>query len=156
MPDMKFLRDVVVGSRNQAMKQDPAEELMRLSQDPLLLHAYLQPHERDKPDPVSTATDVRLSAQLQSLGERHFDRRAKDHVSAATARYSLRELLFEPSLHPEAFGATAEDKEMAIEEEALHAADVMPPNLVGGIVIACGIVLIAVSIADVLAIRWIN
>lgn len=156
MPDMKFLRDVVVGSGNQAMKQDPAEELMRLSQDPLLLHAFLQPHEHASHEPVLTAADGQLETQLQRLGERHFDRRAKDNVSAATARYSLREILFEPSLHPEAFAATGEDKETAIEIEALDSVDIMPPNLVGGILVACGIVLLAVSIADVLATRWMN
>ena len=154
MQDMRFLRDMVVGGGRQAVKHDPSEELMRLAQDPLLLHAHLHSRDCARPDPAVNITDGRLETQLQKLAERPFDRRSVAGLGSATSRYSLRDAVFEPSLHPEVFVATGKDKEMAIDEGVADKEDAMPPNLVGGILIACGIFFLAISVADMLAFGW--
>lgn len=60
----------------------------------------------------------------------------------------------EPSLHPQAFVATRNDREMAIDQGVPDEEDAVPPNLIGGILLACGIFFVAVSIADVLVFGW--
>lgn len=154
MRDSVFLRDILVSGRNHAAKVDASEDIMRLAQDPLLLHEHLQSRERETPFAPAAVSDGRLESCLETLGERILDHRAAEAMDPAVNRYALDDRLFEPSLHPEAFAITPEDRKAAIDLVSPLKPDdesTIPPMLVGGILIVLGLVLLAAFAFDLLA-----
>ena len=154
MQDMKLIRDVVVRCSNHVVEEDAAD-IMRLAQDPLLLHEHLQSLERGDPVLQIAVSDGHLEAHLQELGRGSTVCPAAGGKVLAANSYVLRDSLFEASFKPEVFAASGEDRMLAIDQAACSSERscdgvAVPPHLIGGILIVFGVLLTIAAVFDLL------
>lgn len=101
----RLLNDIGRSGARQLGRDNPVEELMRLSADPLWLHGFLHREERERriPGPMFSASVLTVAI---TPGSPH---------SGDRQRYGAQERLSPESLEPEAFVPTFDDFRLALE-----------------------------------------
>ena len=128
---------------------------MRLSQDPLLLYEYLQARERNATAPEAVIAAARRQGHLHRLPALPLAQDPPRRLATTISEYAKREMRMEPSLRPEIFAASMDDRALAIESEAAspdsrEADPLNPGNFIGEVLILFGIVLAGAAILDFL------
>jgi hypothetical protein len=105
----KALRDIGQSGSRQLAGDDREDELMRLADDPLMIRNFLSRQEAMSPKPPVLPGGLSAGAALQ-LQKSSDNRRTQ----SLKAMYEQRERKLDPSLVPEIFAPSSEDREQAI------------------------------------------
>jgi hypothetical protein len=118
----KALRDISQSGSRQRVGDDREDELMRLADDPLMIRNFLIRQETAslKPRALRSSLSVNAALQLQLSHD------TSQHAGLK-AMYTQRERKLDPSLAPEVFAPSAEDREQAIS--SLHLALPVKPGI---------------------------
>ncbi|MFM8747607.1 MAG: hypothetical protein ACKOED_13235 [Aestuariivirga sp.] len=105
----KAIRDISQSGIRRVAGDDREDELMRLANDPLMIRNFLIRQETDGSKPPELRGGLSADAALHL--QQHEDRR---RTSGVKIMYAQRERKIDPSLVPEAFAPSLEDREQAI------------------------------------------
>jgi hypothetical protein len=109
----KALRDISQSGSRQRAGDDREDELMRLADDPLMIRNFLMRQETAMAKPLAPRSELPVSSAFQLQLSQD-----KGQYPGLKAKYAQRERKLEPSLTPETFAPSAEDREQAIS--SLH------------------------------------
>jgi hypothetical protein len=105
----KALRDISQSGSRQRAGDDREDELMRLADDPLMIRNFLARQESASLKPLAQRGELSASTALHL----QLSHDTRQHAGLKTM-YAQRERKLDPSLAPEAFAPSAEDREQAI------------------------------------------
>ena len=137
----RLLRELGASESRTAQSDDPSRQLMRLAQDPLLLHAFLMQDDRHHPAPVLLP---RLACPLPSVAPLAHERQTAPRLLAYRSAFSPKL----QSLWPEAFSPSEADKADVLEADDPQAS--FSPGLAHGVTIASIAVLLMLAVLLVL------